>query len=129
MRLAGSPLPVLRSMEVRRVDVDGLVLQEDVLVLVDGDDVRCFGELIDGAGVRDGDFDAGLQHRRGEHEDEQQHEDDVDQRRDVDLGQRGLGADCLRCEWRRPLLEGPPAGFFDYGCWLRLGCVAAAAAG
>ena len=50
-----------------------------------------------------GDLDAGLQHRRGEHEDEQQHEHDVDQRSDVDLGQRGLGADLAAAAWwRRP---------------------------
>ena len=33
------------------MDVDGLVLQEDVLVLVDGDDHALFGELVDGAGL------------------------------------------------------------------------------
>ena len=70
----------------------GLSCEEDVLVLVDGDDGALFGELVDGAGLRHGDFDAGLQHRRGEHEDEQQHQHDVDQRRDVDVGERGLGA-------------------------------------
>jgi hypothetical protein len=74
------------------VDVDGLVLQEDVLFFVDGDDHAFFGELIDGARLRDRYFDAGLEDGRGEHEDEQKHEDDVDQRRDVDLGQCGLGA-------------------------------------
>src|ERR1700691_2583699 len=42
------------------VDVDGLVLKEDVLVLVDGDDQVDFGELRDHAGVRDGDLDAAL---------------------------------------------------------------------
>ena len=30
--------------------------------------------------------DAGLEHGRGEHEDEQEDEDDVDERGDVDLG-------------------------------------------
>ncbi len=54
--------------------------------------MRSSVSLVDGAGLRDGDVDAGLQDGRGEHEDEQQHEDDVDQRRDVDLGERGLGA-------------------------------------
>ena len=46
---------------------------------------------VDHAGVRDGYLDAALQHRRGEHEDEQQHQDHVDERRDVDVGHRGLG--------------------------------------
>ena len=72
------------------IDVDRLVLQEDVLLAVDGDDHALFGELIDGAGFGDRDLDAGLQHRRGEHEDEQKDEHDVDQRRDVDLGECGL---------------------------------------
>ncbi len=40
------------------VDVDGLVLQEDVLLAVDGDDHALFGELIDGAGLRNCYFDA-----------------------------------------------------------------------
>src|SRR5665213_1348665 len=46
------------------VDVDGLVLKEDVLLLVDGDDHALFGELIDGVGFGDGDFDAGLEDGR-----------------------------------------------------------------
>ena len=95
MRLArvGAAGGLQQAREV--VDVDGLVLQEDVLVLVDGDDHALFGELVDGAGLGDGDFDAGLQHGRGEHEDEQKHEHDVDERRDVDVGERGLGASAL----------------------------------
>ncbi len=72
------------------IDVDGLVLQEDILFAVDGDDHALFGELIDGARLWNGYFDAGLKHRRGEHEDEQKHENDVDQRRDVDLGKSSL---------------------------------------
>ena len=92
MRLAGSPWPTLLRRRGELVDVDGLVLEEDVLLLVDGDDHALFGELIDGAGFGDGDFDAGLEDGRGEHEDEQKDEDDVDQRSDVDLGQCGLGA-------------------------------------
>ena len=62
------------------------------LFAVDGDDHALFGELIDGACLGDRHLNARLQHRRGEHEDEQKHKDDVDQRSDVDLGQCGLGA-------------------------------------
>src|ERR1700761_482541 len=40
------------------VDVDGLVLQEDVLLAVNGDDHALFGELIYGACFGDCDFDA-----------------------------------------------------------------------
>jgi hypothetical protein len=81
------------------VDVDGLVLtvglKEDVLGLVDGDDDALFGELGDGAGVGNRDFDPGLEDRGGEHEDEQEDEDDVDQRGDVDVGEGGLGAEAV----------------------------------
>ncbi len=90
MRLAASAPRVDFEQRGKLVDVDGLVLQEDVLLVVDGDDHALFGELIDGARLGNGDFDAGLKHRRGEHEDEQKHEHDVDQRSDVDLGERGL---------------------------------------
>jgi hypothetical protein len=73
------------------VDVDGLVLQEDVLILVNGDDEMLFGELIDLSGLRDCYLDAGLEDGGGDHEDEEEDEDDVDQRRDVDVGEGGLG--------------------------------------
>ena len=55
--------------------------------------VRCWVSWLTERVCGTGDGDAGLQHRRGEHEDEQQHQHHVDQRRDVDVGQRGLGAD------------------------------------
>jgi hypothetical protein len=74
------------------VDVDGFVLQEDVLGFIDGDDGVFFGELVDGAGLGDGNFDARLKDWCGEHEDEEEDEDDVDQRGDVDVGEGGLGA-------------------------------------
>ena len=99
----------------------GLSCRKTFWSLVDGDDHALFGELIDGARLGDGDFDAGLQHRRGEHEDEQQHEHHIDQRCDVDLGECGLGASCAK---RRPWLEGPPSwllrlwgngGWHDHG--------------
>jgi hypothetical protein len=104
MRLAAAYFEAARKV----VDVDGLVLQEDVLLLVDGDDHALFGELIDGAGLGDRDFDAGLKHRCGEHEDEQKHKDDVDQRSDVDLGERGLGASFCqeKAMTRKPPLAG-----------------------
>ena len=72
------------------VDVNRLVLQEDVLLAVDGDDHALFGELINGTRLGDCHFDAGLKHRCGEHEDEQKHENDIDQWSDVDLGECGL---------------------------------------
>ena len=74
------------------VYVHRLVLQEDVLLPVDGYHHAFFRQLVDRACLRNGDFNAGLKHRRGEHEDEQEDEDDVDQRGDVDLGECSLGA-------------------------------------
>ena len=99
--------------------VDWFVLEEDVLVLVDGDDHALFGELIDGTGFGDGDFDAGLKDGGGKHEDEEQDENDVDERGDVDLGEGGLGASfCGEGHG----LEGPPAdGFFGEGSGGRRG--------
>ncbi len=79
-------------------DVDGLVAEEDALFAVDGDDEALLGDFADGFGLGDGDFDAGLQHRRGDHEDDQQHEHDVDQRGDVDLREGGLGVAVAGCE-------------------------------
>jgi hypothetical protein len=46
------------------------------------------GDLRGAPRLRQLDVDAALQHRRGDHEDDEQHEHDVDQRHDVDLGER-----------------------------------------
>src|ERR1700724_1044512 len=74
------------------VDVDGIVAEKNFLRFVDADDKTLFGNFFDGAGVRDVDFDSGLQYRSGHHENDEQHEDDIHQRRDVDVRKRGLGA-------------------------------------
>src|ERR1700726_129600 len=74
------------------VDVDGIVAEKKFLRFVDADHEALFGNLFDRAGVGDVDFDSGLQYRRGHHENNKQHEDDIHQRRDVDVGERGLGA-------------------------------------
>src|SRR3984893_872942 len=73
------------------VDVDGIVAEKNFLRFVDADDKALFGNFFDRAGVRDVYFDSGLQYRRGHHENDEQHEDDIHQRRDVDVGKRGLG--------------------------------------
>ena len=49
-------------------------------------------ELVDRAGMRNCDLNAGLKYGGGQHEDQQKDEDDVDERGDVNLGKRGLGA-------------------------------------
>src|SRR6266852_1040359 len=82
-------LPQARS---NLVDVDGIVAEKNFLRLVDADHEAFFGDLFDGARVGDVDFDSGLQYRRGHHENNEQHEDDIHQRRDVDVSKRGLGA-------------------------------------
>ena len=49
------------------------------------------------------DFDAGLQHRRGHHKNNQQHQHHVHQRRDVDVGERNLCPSVRsgECHYRR----------------------------
>ena len=73
------------------VNVDGGVAEEDLLALIDGDDEALLGDFLHGAGLGDGDFNAGLQHGRGNHEDHEQHEDYIDERSDVDIRERGAG--------------------------------------
>jgi len=82
------------SAETRRelIDVDGLVLQEDVLIVIDGDDHPLISDLVDGTGLRNRNVDTGLQDWCGQHEDEEKHQDDVDEGSDVDLGECSLRA-------------------------------------
>jgi hypothetical protein len=72
------------------VDVDGIVAEKNSLRFVDADHEALFGDFFHCAGVGHVDFDPGLQHRRGHHENDEQHEHDIHQRRDV--GERALGA-------------------------------------
>src|SRR6266404_2487239 len=74
------------------VDVDGIVPEKNFLRFVDADYEALFGNLFHGAGVGNVNFDSGLQYRRGHHENNKQHEDDIHKRCDVDIGKRGLGA-------------------------------------
>src|SRR3981189_1422441 len=74
------------------VDVNGIVAEKNFLRFVDADHDTLFGNLFDRASVGHVDFDSGLQYRRGHHENNKQHEDDINQRRDVDVGKRALGA-------------------------------------
>src|ERR1700733_12245367 len=80
------------------VDVDGIVAEKYFLRFIDTDHQPLFGYLFDGARVRNVDFDAGLKHGRGHHENNEENENDIDERRDVDVGQRGLGASVGRGE-------------------------------
>ena len=66
------------------MDVDGIVAEIDELVFVDGDDEVLLSDFLDGVSFGDVDFDAGLQDRSGDHEDDQEDEDHVDERDHVD---------------------------------------------
>src|SRR5208337_3356773 len=50
------------------------------------------GDLIDGASFGYADFDTRLQNGSGHHKNDEENEDDVDQRSDVDISEGGLGA-------------------------------------
>src|ERR1700692_55718 len=73
------------------VDVDGIVAEKNFLRFVDADHEALFGNFFGRASVGDVYFDSGLQYRRGHHENNEQHQDNIHQRRDVDVGKRGLG--------------------------------------
>jgi len=72
------------------VNVNGTVAEIDALVLVDGDDEALLIDFFYGRGLGDVDFDAGLQDRGGDHENDEQHENNVNERDHVDLGERAL---------------------------------------
>lgn len=72
------------------MNVDGLVAEIDELILVHGDDKALLGDFLDGVGLGDVDFDAGLEDGRGDHEDDEEDEDDVDERHHVDVGEARL---------------------------------------
>src|SRR6202162_3911826 len=59
------------------VDVDGIVAEKNFLRFVDADHEAVFSDLFDGASVGDVDFDSRLQYRRGHHENNKQHEDNI----------------------------------------------------
>ena len=71
------------------VYVDRVVAEEDFLIAVDGDHEALLGDFLNGACFGNVDFDTGLEHWRGDHEDHQQHQHDVDERRDVDVREGG----------------------------------------
>src|SRR6185369_2290423 len=72
------------------INVDWIVAEEDALFFIDGNHQSLFGDLLHSLGLRNGDFYARLQHRRSDHEDDEQHQHDVHERSDIDVRQRGL---------------------------------------
>src|ERR1039457_4169884 len=80
------------------VDVDGIVAKENFLRFVNTDYQALWGDLFDGSGLGHVDFDPGLQHRGGHHENDEQHQDNIHEGRDVDIAQRRLRASVSRSE-------------------------------
>src|SRR5271155_1906632 len=74
------------------VDVDGVIAEENALVFINGNDGAFFRNFFDGAGFGNVDFDAGLQNGSSHHKNDEQHEHDIDERSDVDIGKSGLRA-------------------------------------
>src|SRR6266481_8598043 len=74
------------------VDVDRVVAQKNALLLVNADHQAFFGNLFHGARFGYVYLNAGLQHRGGDHEDDQQHQNNIHQGRNVDIGERGLSS-------------------------------------
>src|SRR5579863_2092220 len=74
------------------VDVDGIVPQEHALLFIDADHHPLFGDLFHSTSLGNADLDSRLQHRGRDHEDDQQHQHHIHQRRNVDVRKRKLGA-------------------------------------
>ena len=72
------------------MNVDGLISKINALSLVDRDDKPLLINFLDRVGLWDVNFDAGLQNGGGDHENDEEHEDNVDERDHVDLGERAL---------------------------------------
>ena len=72
------------------VNVDGFIAEVNALGLVHRHDQALLIDFLHGARLRDVDFDAGLQDGRGNHENNEQHENHVHERDHVDLGERSL---------------------------------------
>src|SRR5882672_10739029 len=72
------------------MNVDGFIAKVNALRLVHGDDQALLIDFLYSARLWDVDFDAGLEDRGGDHENNQQHENHVHERDHVDLGERSL---------------------------------------
>jgi hypothetical protein len=77
-------------LSTKLVNVNRTVAEIDALVLVDGDDEALLVDFLDSGGFGDVDFDARLEDRSGDHENDEQDENNVDERDHVDLGERAL---------------------------------------
>src|SRR4029453_17216352 len=74
------------------VDVNRIVAEKDALLLVNGNDEPFLRNFLNAARARDIELDAGLQNRCRHHKDNQQHQYDVNERRDINVRDRCLSA-------------------------------------
>src|SRR5215467_4173769 len=74
------------------VDVDWVVAEIDLLRFVDADDQALFSNFLHRARVGHVDFDARLKDRSRDHEDNEEYQNNVNQRRDVNVRQSRLRA-------------------------------------
>src|SRR3954468_8883508 len=85
------------------VNVDRIISQKYLLLLIDADHHSLFGDFLHGASFRNRDLNAGLQHRGGHHEDDEQHQHHVHQRSYVDVRESDLCTPVRsgECHYRR----------------------------
>jgi hypothetical protein len=72
------------------MNVDLIVAEIDELIFVDGDDEFLFSDFLDGVSFGDVDLDAGLENGGGDHKDDEENENDIDEGNHVDVGEGGL---------------------------------------
>jgi hypothetical protein len=72
------------------MNVDGFIAEVNALGFIHGDDQALLIDFLYSARLWDVDFDAGLEDRRGNHENNEQYENYVHERDHVDLGERSL---------------------------------------
>jgi len=72
------------------MNVDGFISQVNALSFIDGNNETVLVDFLDGLGFGDVDFNAGLKDRSGDHENDEQDENNVDERDHVDLGEGTL---------------------------------------
>jgi len=112
------------------VDIYRNVGEIDELVLVDGDDEALLVDFLHGLCFWDVDFDAGLEDGGGDHENDEEDENNVDERDHVDLGESALR---VFRELRHSIQKQPGAGgreslsksLFDLGTNFQSKCVQA----
>src|SRR3954462_2452082 len=85
------------------VYVDGVASQKYLLLLVDADHHSFFGDFLDGAGFRNGDFNTRLRHRRCNHTNNEKHQHHIYQRSYIDVGDSTLSTPVRsgECHYRR----------------------------